>query len=62
MFEIIYWGYFLNHFEMAETDLDLMIWIKTAHKSTAFSLLIPVNAIHNSSIMTSGAMNAKLPL
>ena len=62
MLEVLYWGYFLNHFEMDKTDLNLMSKRMSLKVPICLQFLAHHVRIDNFSIISSGAMNAKLSL
>ena len=62
MVEVLYWGYFLNHFEMDKTDLNLISKRMSLKVPICLEFLVRQFRIDNFSIIRSGAMNAKLSL
>ena len=62
MVEVLYWGYFLNHFEMDKTDLNLISKRMSLKVPICLEFLARQFRIDNFSIIRSGAMNAKLSL
>ena len=62
MVEVLYWGYFLNHFEMDKTDLNLISKRMSLKVPICLEFLARQFRIDNFSIIWSGAMNAKLSL